>query len=47
MNNVGVWKLYVYCVIDVIKSINKHSCVRLIVKCTESKSSNGLEIVQT
>ena len=36
-----------FIVINAIKSIDKLSCVRLIVKCTESKSSNGLEIVQT
>ena len=29
MNNVGAWKLYVFCVINVIKSIDKHSFLHL------------------
>ena len=34
-----------FCVIGAIKSTDKHSCVRLIVKAIES-TSNGLEIVR-
>ena len=37
----------VICVIDAIKSIDKHSCVRLIVKSTESTSSYCIGKVQT
>ena len=36
-----------FCVVDAIKSIDKHSCVRLIVKSTESTSSYCIEKVQT
>ena len=30
MNNVVAWKLYVYCVMNVIKSIDKHSFLQKI-----------------
>ena len=49
MTNVGAWNCK-FCVIDAIKSIDKHSCVRLIVKSTESAESTSsyyIEKVQT